>query len=286
MKRTKAIIAAALLCSSILFTGCGLTEIDPFDEQYITYKVSGISGYTGRLDVDARNAPSGLTTYYHWDYDEPLSNGDIVKITVTPAEKILKQNGYKVSRMETEYTVSGLEELPETLPDEAANSIMNAMHDGVAEHYAKDPNAYTVGELLEYDTVQVKSVSDLQFVRGLYEVTTDRNAEDSHFKNEDDSETDYVLHPPRASFTGVWAVTYELEYLEDSLSSSNEAGDIVTPTVYYYGSINGFTVLDGKIHYNEFISPQYSSFRENPDESMEILFNASKDKEHLARVEY
>lgn len=287
MKRTKAIIAAALLCSSILFTGCGLTEIDPFDEQYITYQLSGISGYTGRFSVDAREAPIGLTTFYKWNYDEPLSNGDIIKVTVTPMEKVLKQNGYKVSRTEMEYTVSGLEELPDTLPDEAADSLMNAMRDGVAEHYAKDPDAYSVGDLIDWNTVQIKSVSDLQFVRGLYEVTTDQNAEDSPFKNEGEKKTDYNAHKPKASFIAVWSVSYEFEYIEDSVFyPKHKAGDIVIHTDYYYGSISDFTVLDGKIHYNESVSPQYSSFNESPDETMEILFNANKDKEHLARVEY
>lgn len=257
MKRTKAIIAAALLCSSILFTGCGLTEIDPFDEQYITYEVSGISGYTGRLDVNARNAPSGLTTYYHWDYDEPLSNGDIVKITVTPAEKILKQNGYKVSRMETEYTVSGLEELPETLPEDAANSIMDALQEATFSENAE--YVYSVGDEDQgWRTAKILSVGEPQLVKGLYEVTTDRNAKDSPFSNEDEEDTDFLIHPPRASFKALWSITYEEEYAEGFRSpdtGEDLSGAVFTKTDWFYASIDGFSIKDGKVHYNESLKP-------------------------------
>lgn len=287
--KLKALILAVAMCAAALTaTGCGrLEEIDPFDEQYISYQFSGVSGYTGEFMLDPRSAPLVLTTSYRSDYDKPLSNGDVVKLTVTPPEEELKEAGYKLSRLETEVVVEGLEEIPNELPEDAANTIMDALKE--ATFSKNEEFLYEVGDTTDgYREGRVKSVGEPQLVRGLYEVVTDKNA-DSAFQNEEESETDY-LFPPTALFTAMWSITYEAEYLEDAIYDTGEvkAGDVFTKTDLYCASISGFTILDGKVHWDESITPFCNYYNDvDGEDYMEYGdFDSLSDKEHLASVEY
>ena len=292
MKRTKAIIAATLILSALFTTSCGkLQEVDPFVAPYCSVQVSGISGYTGRMNIDSETIISGaIVPVYDYEQSKPLSNGDVVTISITPRNQNLKKNGIKLSRTEMEYTVSGLEEIPDELPEDVANSIMDALKE--ATFSENEEYVYSVGDEIDnWRTARVLSVGEPQLVKGLYEVTTDTNAADSPFKNEDDAATDYNSHPPKASFKALWSITYEAEYLEDTLLDTGEvkAGDVFTKTDLFYATIDGFTVKDGKAHYNQSVDPYccYYNDMEDRDYTEYVTgFESLSDKEHLARVEY
>ncbi len=282
--KLKALILAVAMCAAALTaTGCGrLEEIDPFDEQYISYQFSGVSGYTGEFMLDPRSAPLVLTTSYRSDYDKPLSNGDVVKLTVIPTEKELKEAGYKLSRSEAEVVVEGLEEIPNELPEDAANTIIGDLQEYVFKECEKQ--LYAVGDAYGREMV-VKTVREPELVRGLYEVTTQRAAEESPFANDEDTadKSFSYLDEPVASFKALWMVSYTLEYTQDSMFTPNKAGDIIESKDYFYGEISRFTMLDGKVHYTEPLNPLAS----NSDyDALNDKFDSLSDKEHLAKVEY
>lgn len=297
MKRTKAIIAAALISSALFTTSCGkLQEVDPFDPAYFSYEVSGISGYTGKISlprskvVTPETFQENFTPTFQCDYTEPLANGDTIKIMIAQSEDYLKETGYKATRTEMDVTISGLEELPETLPDEVANSIMDALKEATLSE--NEEYVYSIGDEIDnWRTARVLSVGEPQLVKGLYEVTSDTNAADSPFKNEEDADTDYNIHPPKASFKALWSITYEAEYLEDAFLDTGKvkAGDIFTKTDLFYASIDGFTVKDGKAHYNQSADPYCSYYNDMEDRDYTEYvtgFESLSDKEHFAKVEY
>ena len=286
--KLKALILAAAMCTAALTaTGCGrLEEIDPFDEQYISYQFSGVSGYTGEFMLDPRSAPLVLTTSYRSDYDKPLSNGDVVKLTVTPTEKLLKEAGYKLSRSEAEVVVEGLEEIPTELPEDAANTII-----GDLKAYATDKfqdKFPVVGT--EYNSSQWKyqSVSEPQLVRGLYEVTTRRNSADSAFSNDDNvtDESFSYLDEPTATFKSLWTISYTSICLKNTVSGKSKVGDVVENQAFFYSEISGFSLLDGEVHYNDLIEPYAYYNSGNEPEAFDGYFDSLSDKEHLAKVEY
>lgn len=283
----KAIALAATICMSMTATGCGekLIEIDPFDEQYLTYQFSGISGYTGRIDLDQTKAPYGLTTEYNYEGDLPLSNGDVIKLTVHPSEKWLTEAGYKVNITEKEVTVEGLEEIPDELPEDAANSIMDAL-----KQFALDENQDRIPiEGSEYGIAppcKYQSVGEPILSRGLYEVTTQRAADDSPFSNndEDDAALSY-LDEPTATFKTLWEIPYSVVCLEDSPLGDANAGDVYDGKVYIYAEIAGFTLIDGTVRYSDIHEP-FELFSDETDEFLDDNFDSLSDKQHIASVEY
>lgn len=297
MKRTKAIIAATLISSALFTTSCGkLQEVDPFSSEYLSYEIGGISGYTGYIQLPTYGGSEETLQNiympsYHCDCSEPLSNGDTITIQLAQSEELLKKVGYKVTRTEMDITISGLEELPETLPNEAADSIITDLKESVVQKYADE--IYSVGDMLPYSSEQVKTVGEMQFVRGLYEVTTKKNAEDSPFQNEDseDNTEPRFRTPPKASFKALWSMTYEIEYTEDDtfVGYSVNAGDTYTKTDYLYASIDGFTIKDGQVHYDDHTEPLrfiYGNLEDKDYTEYITGFDSLSDKEHLARVEY
>ena len=282
--KLKALILAAAMCTAALTaTGCGrLEEIDPFDEQYISYQFSGVSGYTGEFMLDPRSAPLVLTTSYRSDYDKPLSNGDVVKLTVTPTEKELKEAGYKLSRSEAEVVVEGLEEIPNELPEDAANTIIGDLKEYVFKEYERQ--LYAVGDAAGLETV-VTAVGEPELVRGLYEVTTQRAAEESPFANDEDTADSY-LNAPTASFKALWTISYTVEYTKDSLFSDHKIGDISEFKEYFYGETSRFTLRNGNVCYNEQITPLVLHSEDDEFSNIEDGFDSLSDKEHLAKVEY
>lgn len=285
----KVIALVATICMSMTATGCGhLEEIDPFVSPYCNVNVTGISGYTGYMSVNFDTVvPGSRAPFFEYDYPKTLSNGDVVKISVTPYNQDLKKSGYKLTRTEMDYTVSGMEEIPNELPEDAANIIMDALKE--ATFSKNEEFLYEVGDTTDgYREGRVKSVGEPQLVRGLYEVVTNKNA-DSAFRNEDESETDY-LFPPTALFAAMWSITYEAEYLEDAIYDTGEvkAGDVFTKTDLYCASIRGFTILNGKVHWDESITPFCNYYNDvDGEDYMEYgAFDSLSDKEHLAKVEY
>lgn len=287
----KAIALVATICMSMTATGCGekLIEIDPFDEQYLTYQFSGISGYTGRIDLDQSKAPNGLTTMYNYECDSPLSNGDIIKLTVHPSEKWLTEAGYKVNITEKEVTVEGLEEIPDELPEDAANSIIDALK----EYALTDcQDAFpVVGTEYDYSAWKIQSVGELQLIRGLYEVTTNKTSDDSPFANSDESnESLSYLDQPTATFKALFAIPYTCECVSEPMYGDSQVGDLAEKQNYVYVTISGFSLLDGQVHYNDMYEPftDYSdtTYSSAEAEDFDHYFDSLSDKQHIASVEY
>lgn len=268
MKITKAIIAAALISSALFTTSCGkLQEVDPFDPAYFSYEVSGISGYTGTISLPSSSGVTpeafqeNFTPSFQCDNMEKLSNGDIVKVKLAESKDYLKKNGYKATRTEMDVTISGLEELPETLPNEAVENIKSRLKDAVFQEYSDliYPTGY---EVPKWD-ILVASAGEMQFVRGLYEVTADQNTD-----------------APKASFKAIWSITYKLERIL-------QAKPVETRTDYFYSEISDFTILDGKIHYNDSVEPLLdNALLKNLDYLSNTYFENSDDKEYFVKVEY
>ena len=60
-----------------------------------------------------------------------------------------------------------------------------------------------------------------------------------------------------------------------------------TRTDYFYSEISDFTILDGKIHYNDSVEPLLdNALLKNLDYLSNTYFENSDDKEYFVKVEY
>lgn len=126
-----------------------LTSIDPFEYIEITY--DGISP-NGKAII-SNKASEDCPVIYHYtvEPESGLKNGDVVNVTISdmnPEDKAL-ENGYKLSQLEKEYTVSGLMHYADSLseiPDDAMNQLKQQTEDIIRADVAESNN-YSVKNL-------------------------------------------------------------------------------------------------------------------------------------------
>lgn len=120
MKNTlKAIILTATLAGSIIsFTGCGVQEVDPFENLSIEY--SGISEYDTNAKVNTDSVPENIKEAFKYNINSgtsSLKNGDEIKVSVTYDEETLEELGLSATTTSKTFKVDGLNEYKESIKD-------------------------------------------------------------------------------------------------------------------------------------------------------------------------
>lgn len=133
-----------------------LQEIDPFENIEMQYE--GVSPYGSAIVLQEGEMECPMDFYYKVVPANELKNGDTITVTISdsdPVEAAMKA-GYRLTSLEKEFTVSGLQYYAEKLsevPEDAINQMKKHTEDMIETDRVKENDRYkrSGAESLVYD---------------------------------------------------------------------------------------------------------------------------------------
>lgn len=205
--------------------------LNPFDEQFVKMKYTGVSGYTGRLEFDDFNAPKEFQYHYYYinkdgERNGVIANGDEITIGMNAMKDyseslvadVCSRFGYdKLACDEMKIVVDSVPEIPDELTEEQRKDLCTAFWDILMEQKKNDYPA--VDKVYRYK--KVLSVGEPEVFKQRYTVQKKDNY-------------------PKAMFSVIWRIPVQVECLDDYdnpiYNIDDKKGDVLDHYIFVQAS--------------------------------------------------
>lgn len=243
--------------------------LNPFDEQFVKMKYTGISGYNGGLEFDDFNAPKEFQYHYYYvnkdgERNGTIANGDEITIGMNAmkdySESLIAEvcNRFGCNKLacdEMKIVVDSVPEIPNDLTEIQRKQLTDMLWDKLME---EDKDEYPVVDKLYYGYRKVLSVGEPEVYKQNYTVEEAKgNA------------------APDAYFCVIWRIPVQVEYQAVPNYEEHKEGDVTDEYVYAKGTVNALCAdSDGLMMIDENRSFHY--FGANFDSSLDQCPKFSK----------
>lgn len=244
MKNTlKAIILTATLVGSIIsFTGCGVQEVDPFENLSIEY--SGISEYDTNAKVNTDSVPENIKEAFTYSFSsdtDSLKNGDEITVEAKCDEKALKELGLSATETSKTFKVEGLNEYKESIKDCDYSFAQDEIKEKIESIFEKSEENW-VAEILREKIFLSRIQSYTEEIRASdYEFTYDLTGIEAFYYPGDENKKD------ENSFAPIYKVDLNLDVNNGVGAIKKASNKSYQKTIYVSLATSVFVDKDNKV---------------------------------------